>query len=177
VAFALWSSERGGWDRCAMTSTAQGHVVQGTIGPNEHRTYRLALNPAWEVTSLFVQPGEGRAPLELSRGEQGWSSDDPVLASTMSSLGGCLDVHLDFTPAAIAPMLRRMALEVDAHGDTDVVHVSGDALTVRRGSVTVSHLSAYHWLLDTAGVSANVHLGAAGLVAEHQGGWTAMAIG
>lgn len=154
-----------------------GHRIEGEVhgtdrAAGQHVSYRIEVDLDWAVRCLQVTTRS--ADLQLHRDGATWSD---ATGTPFEHLDGCLDVDLDFTPATLAPLFRRLALRPGQEAACDVVHVPLATLVPRRGSSSVAHLEEHHFRHVRDGRSAMVHLGATGLVVEHEAGWTALAVG
>lgn len=179
MAFALWSDGVDGWERCAKTETDRGwelvgHIHLGASRGGGELDYTAVVDRDWAVASVDVTVGDGRSRSLRRRGDGGWDVDG---SDGGDALRGLVDVHLDFSPSLIAPQLRRLDLVPGQDATVDVLHVPLADLRPGRCTTRVAHLDQHHWQFTVDGRVARLHLGAAGLVVEHEAGWTALAVG
>jgi hypothetical protein len=178
----LWQDATGrGYDRCALLPAVGGATLSGTAtlaghGPGATARYRLRVADDWRVLTCDVRmsaPGrEARVRLEASPPGR-WRRD----GRPVPELDGCLDVALDFTPAALTPLIRRVALARGHRADVDVAHLALPDLALSRRRAGVSHDDRDRWLHHTGDDTFALHVGAHGLVTEYEGAWTAVALG
>lgn len=182
MGFVLWQDGSGdGYDRCALLPAVAGAKLSGTAvlprhGAGATARYCLVVDRTWRVLDLDVRmsaPGH-EVRVRLTSPEAGWWERDGV---RLPSLDGCLDVALDFTPVALTPLIRRLALTPGERRDVDVVAVGLPDLAVTRERVGVEHDEADRWLHHTRSGSAAVHVGPQALVTEYEDVWTAVALG
>lgn len=176
----LWQDGRGeGFDRCALLPVVAGMRLTGTAtlggyGPGATARYVLLTDATWRVVACDVRmsaPGHD-VRVRLTSPEPGrWEGD----GGPVPAIEGCLDVSLDFTPAALTPLIRRTALAVGER--VEVVHLSLPELAVRRSSTAIEHDSADRFLHHVGGRTHALHVGAQGLVTEYEDAWTAVAFG
>lgn len=182
MAFALWQHGTGdGHDRCTLRTTAHGAELSGAavlpaLAAGATARYRLLVDGRWRVTEVdvHVRGGGGDARLRLLAPAPGrWERD----GAPRPELDGCLDVALDFTPAGLTPLLRRVALAPGERADVDVVTLRLPGLAVTRERVGIEHDERDRWLHHVAGRTAALHVGPQGLVTEYEDAWTAVALG
>lgn len=182
MAFALWHDGAGdGYDRCTIRPQRDGWRLEGTAilpqyGARAQAVYHLQTDADWRVRRLavtFDRDGRSRQ-LDLRTDEPGtWRRD----GRRQPALDGCLDAGLDFTPAGLTPMIRRLDLHAGQTATFEVVHVLLPDLRVEREEMALTHVEPILWRHTHAGRTWAVHVGPSGLVTEYEDAWTAVALG
>lgn len=181
IAFVLWHDGSGaGYDRCVVVRTSRGWRLEGTatlpaLGRRAQASYRIRTDRVWAVAAVDVRLDVAPEPRQMRLERQGgrWLRDGVPLAQAAD----CSDVLLDFSPAGLTPLVRRLALRPGTGAEVTAVRVALPDLT---GEPVVGRLEClaageFRWSQD--GAASAVHVGAHGLVVEHEIGWRAVALG
>jgi hypothetical protein len=168
-----------GHDACRLLDTGGGWLLTGTAvfrdaGGPACLTYRVECDRAWRAGAGLVEGWIGRnaVAIRLARTPDGWTlNGHPV-----PSVGTCVDVDLNFTPATNLIALARLNLGVGQQADATAawLDVAAGTLTVlpqryhRRGG------DRYWYEAPTVGYAALLEVAPSGFVRRYPGLWEAI---
>jgi hypothetical protein len=136
--------------------------------------YGVVIDEFWRTRSVGVhvqRPGPDNRLAVVADEEGGWSTEEEPLRA----VAGCRDVDLAFTPATNTLAIRRLGLEVGEGADLEVTYVQFPELAVSRLEQRYDRLAEDRYLYRNPGFSAELRVGADGLVVDYAGRWETVA--
>ena len=127
-----------GDDEVVARALPDGSVLCGQVG---QARYELEVDHAWRPRrAVLALDREQRWQLSSDGQGRWWLDEDEA-----TGLHGCTDVGLPITPAALQPVVRRMALGAGQHGLAQLAVLAGPGQPVTTQAVTWSRHSAYSY--------------------------------
>ena len=178
VRSCLWQRVNGvAVERFELRGAEGRWVLGGTIvaihrrGPTEAR-YQVFCDAAWRTqrTLVSVRDAAGERSLRLTTRNRRWY----VNGREQSSLRGCVDVDLEWSPSTNTLPIRRLRLPVGERSVMlDMAWIRFPALTIERLQQTYERLSRarYRYVSGGGTFTADIEVDVAGLVADYKGGW------
>ena len=156
-------------EHCHILPASSGTRIRGTIiTPDYGLFYRLKLNDAGLVRSIYIERTDG-ALLELfADGAGNWSD---VRAEPLPALRGCLDLDLWPTPLTNSLPVWRTPWTDNTPQHFRMAWVDGDQMTVHPEQQTYTRLDSTHFRFqsDNGGFERVLELDSHGLVLTYPG--------
>ena len=177
----LWTRHDGqGLDRCVVERTATGTRLSGTSllvvdgAPYEIR-YSVITDAAGAMTTVgaHVQgPGNDRRLGLTSDGAGAWTTGgSPIL-----QLFGATDLELGWTPATNMLTILRLGLDIGDSAHVTTAIISFPDPEIERRSQTYERVDETTYRSVSGGDEVVLVVDPAGLVSEHSGGWSMVAV-
>lgn len=177
----LWrSAELESAERFAGRSLPDGWRLDGVVvlpldGEPTQISYRVDVDSGWHTRRADVaieREGGSRRITFVADGTGGWTVDG-VTATTLS---GCVDVDLGFTPATNTLVIRRLAVDVGETRSIPVAWLRYPELDIQRNEQSYTRLAADRWLYRSGDFAAELAVDAGGYVLRYGDDlWTAVA--